>query len=68
MEPSQETKNALVDRQVSELDQKIKALEKIVDGLVEERHDAIKWALIVIGSAFVGLLVWIFNAFVEPPK
>ncbi len=55
--PSQETLNALSA-------QRLDALEERVERLTAERDKALKWGILTLGSAVIGLLTWIFNFFV----
>lgn len=52
--PSQETTNALADKRLDALEEKVKQL-------TEDRDKALKWGILTLGSAVVGLATWIFN-------
>lgn len=52
MPPSQETTNALAE-------QRIAALEEKVAKLAADRDQALKWGIMTLGSALVGLISWI---------
>ena len=68
MEQSQETTNAVVNRQVIELEGKVQDLEEQMDALIDERNSALKWGFIVMGSAVVSLVLWIFNSLLGASK
>jgi hypothetical protein len=59
--PSQETHNALAE-------QRIAALEEKVARLSADRDQALKWGILTLGSAVVGLLSWISTYFREHLK
>jgi hypothetical protein len=59
--PSQETQNALAV-------QRIEALEEKVARLTADRDQALKWGILTLGSAVVGLLSWIVTYFKEHLK
>jgi hypothetical protein len=52
--PSQETANALAIA-------RLEALEDRVKKLSEERDQALKWGILTLGGAVVGLCTWIVN-------
>jgi hypothetical protein len=52
--PSQETLNALAEQRLVALEEKVKQLS-------DERDKALKWGILTLGSAVVGLATWIFN-------
>lgn len=52
--PSQETTNALAL-------QRLEALEDKVKKMSEERDQALKWGILTLGGAVVGLGTWIIN-------
>lgn len=52
--PSQETTIALAE-------QRIAALEEQVARLAADRDQALKWGIVTLGSAVVGLVSWIFT-------
>jgi hypothetical protein len=59
--PSQETQNALAV-------QRIEALEDKVAKLTADRDQALKWGIMTLGSAVVGLVTWISTYFKEHLK
>jgi len=59
--PSQETHNALSE-------QRIAALEDKVAKLTADRDQALKWGIMTLGSAVVGLVTWISTYFREHLK
>lgn len=59
--PSQETTNALADQRLDALEEKVKQLG-------DDRDKALKWGILTLGSAVVGLLTWIFKFFSEHLK
>ena len=52
--PSQETTNALSDARLDALEEKVKQLS-------DERDKALKWGILTLGGAVIGLGTWIFN-------
>jgi hypothetical protein len=59
--PSQETHNALSE-------QRIATLEEKVARLTADRDQALKWGILTLGSAVVGLVSWIATYFKEHLK
>jgi hypothetical protein len=59
--PSQETQNAVAEQRIS-------ALEEKVARLTADRDQALKWGIMTLGSAVVGLLTWISTYFKEHLK
>lgn len=59
--PSQETQQALAV-------QRIEALEEKVAKLTADRDQALKWGIVTLGSAVVGLVSWIVTYFKEHLK
>jgi hypothetical protein len=59
--PSQETHNALAE-------QRIATLEDKVAKLTADRDQALKWGILTLGSAVVGLMSWIVTYFKEHLK
>lgn len=59
--PSQETQNALAE-------QRITTLEDKVARLTADRDQALKWGILTLGSAVVGLTSWIVTYFKEHLK
>lgn len=52
--PSQETTNALAE-------QRLDALEERVKQLSDDRDKALKWGILTLGGAVIGLCSWIFS-------
>lgn len=52
--PSQETTNALADQRLDVLEEKVRKL-------AEDRDQALKWGILTLGTAVMGLATWIFN-------
>lgn len=42
-------------------EERLKHLEVTVESLVKDRDQAFRWGVLVLGSAVIGLVVWIFN-------
>lgn len=61
MPPSQETTNAVAE-------QRIAALEEQVAKLNADRDQALKWGVLTLGSAVVGLVSWIAGYLKEHVK
>jgi hypothetical protein len=59
--PSQETTIALAE-------QRIAALEEQVARLTADRDQALKWGIMTLGSAVIGLISWIVTYFKEHLK
>lgn len=59
--PSHETTIALAE-------QRIAALEDQVAKLTADRDQALKWGILTLGSAVIGLCSWIFNQLKEHLK
>ena len=53
---SQETTNALQE-------ERLKLLENEMRHLKEDRDSALKWGIITLGTAVIGMVVWIFTTF-----
>lgn len=53
---SQETTNAIQD-------ERLKVLENEMRSLKSDRDSALKWGIITLGTAVIGLLGWIFTTF-----
>lgn len=53
---SQETTNALQE-------ERLKTLENEMRHLKDDRDSALKWGIITLGTAVIGLVVWIFTTF-----
>jgi hypothetical protein len=51
---SQETTNALADARLDALEDKVKEL-------TDDRDRALKWGILTLGSAVLGLGTWVFN-------
>lgn len=52
--PSQETTNALAEQRLAALEEKVKQLS-------EDRDKALKWGILTLGSAVIGLGTWVVN-------
>lgn len=59
--PSQETTNALAE-------QRIAILEEQVAKLTADRDQALKWGIMTLGSAVVGMISWMTNYLAEHLK
>lgn len=59
--PSQETTNAITEKELAALKKTVDDLEAAVKGLQQERHSALKWGIMTLGSIVLGMGVWIFN-------
>jgi hypothetical protein len=47
--------------------QRLKTLEDKVDSLIKDRDSALKWGVITLGAAVLGLVTWIFNLVRQVP-
>lgn len=54
--PSQETTNALAEQRLDALEEKVKQLS-------DDRDKALKWGILTLGGAVIGLVSWIFSFF-----
>lgn len=63
-EIAQATQDALTARGIIELHQEMNELRAEVNELKADRDRALRWGLLVIGTAFISLLTWIGNLFV----
>lgn len=61
--PSQETTNAVTERDIKALHEEVEELKTAIKGLVDERDKALKWGIVTIGAAFIGVCTWIVNFF-----
>ena len=59
--PSQETTNALQEERIKNLEKELYEISAHVTNLERDRDSAMRWGLITLGTAVVGLVVWIFN-------
>lgn len=59
--PSQETTNAIQEERIKNLEKDLAEVLTHVTNLEKDRDSAMKWGLITLGTAVVGLIVWIFN-------
>jgi hypothetical protein len=46
---------------VAVLQQQVKTLTEVVEDLKQDRDSAVRWGLITLGTAVVGLGGWVFN-------
>ena len=64
---SQETLDALekqsVQSRLLELEKQFTAQKAVLDGLKEERDRALRWGIIALGTAVMGMGTWIVNLF-----
>lgn len=49
------------DRDFTDLTTEVEALKKQVEGLVKEREQQLRWGIVVLGTAALGMAGWIFN-------
>lgn len=60
---SQAVDNAISVHKIKVLEGEIEDLKHRVEDLANERNDALKWGIIVLGGSLVSLVLWIFNYF-----
>lgn len=58
---SQETKIALLTKNVADLTAALAKTDERVGALQEERNHALKWGIATLGAAVIAMGVWIFN-------
>ncbi len=56
-----DVKQALAEREVELLREKLDALEKKVQVLTEDRDKALRWGIMTLGAMVAGMGLWIFN-------
>ena len=65
--PSDETIAALekqnVQNRLTELEKQFAAQKTLVDSLKEERDKQLKWGIIALGTAVIGMATWVVNLF-----
>ena len=64
---SKETQEALekqnIQSRLNELEKQSTAQKAVLDGLKEERDRALRWGIIALGTAVIGMGTWIINLF-----
>jgi hypothetical protein len=60
-DPSTETEIAVIKEKQSTMEAHLKANDAAIAALVEERNKALKWGIMSLGSAVLGMGYWIFN-------
>ena len=64
---SQETLDALEKQSIQvrllELEKKFDIQKTILDGIKSERDGALKWGIMALGAAVIGMGTWIVNLF-----
>lgn len=64
---SRETQEALekqnIQSRLNELEKQSTAQKAVLDGLKEERDRALRWGIIALGTAVIGMGTWIINLF-----
>ena len=58
---SQETKIALLTKNVADLTAALAKTDERIGALQEERNHALKWGIATLGAAVIAMGVWIFN-------
>ena len=56
--PSPEVEAALL---AEKTDKRIKDLERMVEGLMADREKAMRWGILTLGAAVLGMASYIFN-------
>jgi hypothetical protein len=54
--------------EIEGLHKDVAVLQKALDSLQKDRESAMKWSFIVLGTAVIGLLTWIFNFVMQVHK
>jgi len=52
---------AVIEEKLRQVDIHLEATDLQIEAMKRERTNALIWGLIVLGTGFVGLFVWIFN-------
>jgi hypothetical protein len=60
--PSTETQIALLQANLGTMAEDLVVINAQVAALQEERNRALKWGVMALGSAVMGMAYWIFNA------
>jgi hypothetical protein len=60
--PSAETQIATLREQLTAMGDRLSDMRTDVEALQEERNQALKWGVMALGSAVMGMAYWIFNA------
>jgi hypothetical protein len=60
--PSAETQIATLREQLDAMRDRLSDMRTDVEALQEERNRALKWGVMALGSAVMGMAYWIFNA------
>ena len=58
---SQAHQNDITDRDLISIHKEIEALQKEVSGIKAERDKALRWGLVLLGSAVIAMAGWIFT-------
>ena len=53
---------------IAVLQEQVKTLTSIVEGLQKDRDSALRWGIATLGAAVIGLGTWAFNLFVQSIK
>jgi hypothetical protein len=59
--PSNETQQALTERELELLHEEIAELRAEVKAMAAERDKALRWGIFALGSALIGLATFVFN-------
>lgn len=58
---SHETREAMQEWEIAALRRELVELKETVDTLNADKEKAMRWGLVVLGTAVVGMATWIFN-------
>lgn len=53
---------------IAVLQEQVKTLTGIVEGLQKDRDSALRWGIATLGAAVIGLGTWAFNLFMQSVK
>lgn len=59
--PHTDVQQALQERELQLLQEKFEALAQKVEALASDRDKALRWGILALGTAVVGMGTWIFN-------
>lgn len=66
--PSTETQLAILTEKQKTMDERLQSTDAAVAALIDERNKALKWGILSLGSAVMGMGYWIVNFFTGHAK
>lgn len=58
---SPETREAMLQWEIQALKRELKEIRDTVDGLNKDKEKAMRWGILALGTAVIGMGTWIFN-------